>query len=622
MCGINGFTWKDEELIEKMNEALKHRGPDDESTYIDEEISLGHRRLSIIDLSTAGRQPKANEDGSIWVVFNGEIYNFQELRKPLEERGHVFSSNTDTEVILHAYEEWGADCVERFNGMWAFAIYDKNKKILFLSRDRFGVKPLYYYQDVRGFVFSSEIKGILQHPLKREPNDMRIYDYLVLGFVDHSPETFFSGICRLMPGESLIYDLGQRSMRRMKWYDLGKITEATEKISEEEAIKRIRDLFEDAVRYRLISDVPVGSCLSGGIDSSSIVYAMRKLKETGEIKTFSMVFPGKKLDESAYIREVVRATRVDAHEVSPTTDDLMKDLGDLILTQEEPFGSLSIYGQYRVMELAHKTGMKVLLDGQGSDEIFAGYFIYYKYYLFESLRHLRLAEFLQTAKSMKNRLNDMVLFPAMTILSKLGLSQGFLENLWLGRLKYLKGLGGTSLSNPLIERGFDLNLALQSDLERYSIPQLLRYEDKNSMRWSIESRVPFLDYRLVELAMALPSSYKIRDGGTKYILRKALKGLVSERILERRDKIGFATPDDDWLKVPGFSELVENLLDSEVFRARKYWKQDEVKRLFKEHKSGRHNHMEALWRIICLELWMRTFIDEPHLFPGGLRALR
>jgi asparagine synthase (glutamine-hydrolysing) len=597
-----------------MNRALKHRGPDDQSTYIDDEISLGHRRLAIIDLSPAGRQPKSNEDESIWIVFNGEIYNFQDIRIDLEKRGHRFSSNTDTEVIIHAYEEWGFCCVERFNGMWAFALYDKNKRILFFSRDRFGVKPLYLCQAERGLIFSSEIKGILQHSIRRAPNEKAIYDFLVLGFVDHSPQTFFQGIDRLMPGESMIYDLSSRTMNRFKWYDLaGKLLDAG-KITEEEAAKRIRELFEDCVRYRLISDVPVGSCLSGGIDSSSIVHAMRKNSQESEIKTFSMVFPGKKLDESSFIDEVVEAAKVEAHKVSPTTEDLLKDIYDLIRTQEEPFGSLSIYGQYKVMQLANRSDMKVLLDGQGSDEIFAGYFIYYKYYLFESLLHLRIGEAMETAKRIKSKLQDMVIFPSMTVLSTLGLSQGILRNLWLSRMKHLKGFDEIILANPLTERGFDLNRALYSDLSRYSIPQLLRYEDKNSMRWSIESRVPFLDYRLVELALSLPSSCKIRKGTTKYILRKAMKGLVSDRILERKDKIGFAAPDEDWLMSSDFINTAKNIFTSEEFCSRRYWNADIVMQMLEEHLGSggksRKNHSEMLWRIINVELWLRIFMNH------------
>jgi len=607
-------------MIERMNGALKHRGPDDQSTYMDELVTLGHRRLSIIDLSPAGRQPKCNEDESVWIVFNGEIYNFQEIRSVLEKAGHRFSSNTDTEVIIHAYEEWGEGCVERFNGMWAFAIYDKNNDKLFLSRDRFGVKPLYFCRTERGLIFSSEIKGILEHPIVRAAHDKTVYDFLVLGFADHQPQTFFQGIERLMPGENMVYSLSSGDLERVKWYDpdekaesIKKSKKLSEKISEKSAAERIRSLFIDSVRYRLISDVPVGSCLSGGIDSSSIVHAMRSISKKKEIKTFSMVFPGKKLDESSYINEVVAGTGVEPHNITPTSEDLQADLLDLIKTQEEPFGSLSIYGQYKVMELAHKNGMKVLLDGQGSDEIFAGYFIYYKYYLFESLLHFQMNEARKTAKRMKNRLSDMLLFPAMTILSSLGLSQGFLRNLWLSRQRHLAGVEKIELANPLTDRGFDLNRALRSDLTRYSIPQLLRYEDKNSMRWSIETRVPFLDYRLVEYAMSLPSCCKIRKGTTKYILRKALRGLVPERILNRKDKIGFAAPDDDWLRSPNFMKTAREIFESASFKSRRYWKSEEVMHMLEEQNGeggkGRKDHSSVLWRIINVELWLRAFVD-------------
>jgi asparagine synthase (glutamine-hydrolysing) len=617
ICGINGFTWNDPELIQKMNLALQHRGPDDQGVYVDDVVSLGHRRLAIIDLSDAGRQPKCNEDGSIWIVFNGEIYNYQEIRETLAARGHKFSSQTDTEVIVHAYEEWGTDCVERFNGMWSFAIYDKRTECIFFSRDRFGVKPLYFSKDDMGLIFSSEIKGILQHSVKRAPYDKAVYDYLIHGFLDHLPQTFFQGIERLMPGHSMIYTLLDGRLERFRWYDLDKELEemVSRMATEDEAAEKIRELFMDSVRYRLISDVPVGSCLSGGIDSSAIVYAMRDLKERAEIKTFSLIFPGKKIDESSFIEEVVADTKVESHSVSPDTEDLVRDLTDLILTQEEPFGSLSIYGQYMVMQLAHENKMKVLLDGQGSDEVFAGYLIYHKYYLFESLLHLRFGEARASAKRMGNPLQDLVLFPAMTVLSALGLSGGWLGRIWLSRMNHLKGWEGMDLANPLIERGFDLNRALASDLLRYSIPQLLRYEDKNSMRWSIESRVPFLDFRLVELAASLPSSCKIRRGTTKYILRKALKGLVSERILGRKDKIGFAALDEDWLMSQDFVQMAQEIFSSSRFEGRRYWKSQMVMQMLDEHTGAggrkRKNHSIALWRIINAELWMRAFIDKP-----------
>lgn len=612
MCGINGFSWKDARLIDRMNGALKHRGPDDQDSYIDEMVSLGHRRLSIIDLSRAGRQPMCNEDGSAWIVFNGEIYNFQELREDLLERGHGFRSNTDTEAIIHAYEEWGVSCVERFNGMWDFAIYDKKNSRLFLSRDRFGVKPLYYFCDDRGIIFSSEIKGILQHNIKREPNDRIAYQYLAFGIVNHCRETFFKGICSLMPGENLIYDLSNRSMRLHKWYDLRERLNGMSPQKEQNLAEKVRDLFEDSIRYRLISDVPVGSCLSGGIDSSSIVCSMRNIARGSIIKTFSLVFPGLPMDESLYIDEVVRDTDLEAHAVTPTQEELIEDIDDLIWTQEEPFGTLSIYGQYRVMKLASQKGMKVLLDGQGGDEDFAGYSKYIDHYLFECLKSLRISEFI------KNFRAGFLFFAAITLLGKTGPTRMLLNRIKKRKAGYfLQEFYEGDTDYPLFKSGFGLNSALLEDITTYSIPHLLRYEDRNSMRWSIESRVPFMDYRLVEFAAPLAPDKKINQGVTKYIFREAMRGLVPESILNRRDKIGFATPDRIWFRNPEFTGFLRRIIDSEKLGSRPYWKRGCVKRLFAEHIEGRKDNSGVIWRIINMEIWLRLFIDaqEPSNSP-------
>ncbi|MDI9616232.1 MAG: asparagine synthase (glutamine-hydrolyzing) [Methanothrix sp.] len=614
MCGICGFTWNDQELISKMNHAIKHRGPDDAGTYIDELVSLGHCRLSIIDLSSAGHQPMPNEDESMWIVYNGEIYNFVELRSILVSAGHKFRSKTDTEVVLHSYEEWGPYCVEKFNGMWAFAIYNKAKKELFLSRDRFGVKPLYYHISDKGLIFCSEIKGILEHDFKVHPEDSVIYDYLAFGLMDHRRETFFSGIHRLMPGENMIYDLQRKDMKLISWYNLkdrlNKIPR-TDFYDEETVKAKVRSLLEDSVRYRLIADVPVGSCLSGGIDSSAIVYIMKKSKINQLINTFSMVFPNHRMDESHYIREVVKDTKVNAFTVTPTTEDLIADLQDLIRTQEEPFRSLSIYGQYRVMKLANETGMKVLLDGQGADELFAGYRIYMKYYIFDSLIHMQLREAAKALQSAEETPLELMLFFSATIALKLGLTSVF-HYLWNKRLKYLKPFYKGSSVNIIKERGFSLNHALWSDLIKYSLPQLLRYEDKNSMRWSIESRVPFLDYRLVEFVSGLPANLKIRNGITKYILRRALKGLVSEMILSRKDKIGFATPDDNWLENKQFRDMVLSIIKSDKFRSRPYWRSEVIEKMIEDKHNVQKNWSELIWRVINLELWLRAYDLQPQ----------
>lgn len=607
MCGINGFSWKDEQLILKMNHALSHRGPDDQCIYTDERVSLGHRRLSIIDLSPAGRQPMANEDESLWIIFNGEIYNFSEIKPELVRRGHKFSSGTDTEVIIHAYEEWGTRCVERFNGMWDFAIYDKNKNLLFLSRDRFGVKPLYYYRDDRGIIFSSEIAGILQHEVQRSPNEKIVYQYLAFGLVDHTAETFFEGIYSLGAGENLIYDLSSKTIRFERWYDLESRIADLGPVSDEDLAKKVRDLFQDSVRYRLIADVPVGSCLSGGIDSSSIVCAMRQLDEDKIIKTFSLVFPGLAIDESAFIDEVTRKTEAQSYKITPSLGMLLIELEDLVRTQGEPFGSLSIYGQYKVMQLARDNNMKVLLDGQGSDEIFAGYQRYYNYYLFACLKNGRFGEFLRMFKP------GFLEFVGTTLLGRTGPTRNLLDRLkGLKSARFVGDFYEGNKSYPLFERGFDLKAILREDVVKVSIPHLLRYEDRNSMHWSIESRVPFMDYRLVELALSLDYYRLINNGVTKYIFRKAMDGLVPSMILARRDKIGFATPDSIWFRDPDFINLIRNIIESEKFQSRPYWKLHEVKKLFQEHMDGKKDNSGSIWRIMNTEIWMRTFIDHPE----------
>lgn len=611
MCGIIGFTFEDAGLAKKMCEVISHRGPDDEGYYSDKNITLGHKRLSIIDLYT-GKQPIYNEDKSIVIVYNGEIYNFRALREYLEEKGHRFYTASDTEVVLHAYEEWGYDCVERFNGMWAFAIYDKNKDILFLSRDRFGIKPLYYYWCGNKFIFSSEIKGILQHNIDKIPNDKIVYEFLAFSLVDHSKETFFKDIYKVMPGENLIYDFTQKTLKTLKWYDLKNKLKKVEQKSEDDVVKEIQKLFTESICYRLIADVPVGSCLSGGIDSSSIVCTMNKLRKNNKIKTFSLVFPGLQIDESSYIDEAVRLTTVEVHKVSPNVRDLREDLYDLIWTQEEPFGSLSIYGQYKVMELAHKNGMKVLLDGQGGDELFAGYLGYYRYYLFECLTNLKLREFIETMRYTTRREDGfrLILSLGLFILEKFGLIRRLIKKNRLKKLDFLNDFYTGEITYPLFERSFNLNQALLKDITVYSIPNLLRYEDKNSMRWSIESRVPFLDYRFIEFVSSLPSSYKIRGGITKYIFRESMNGVVPPKILSRRDKIGFATPDREWFRTPEFVSVVKEILDSSKFKSRKYWKHEKVRKIFEEHLNGENDHSGKLWRIINTELWLRVFIDE------------
>ena len=613
MCGINGFNWPDRALVKKMNEALKHRGPDGEGIYLDERVSLGHRRLSVIDLSEKGKQPMCNEDGSIWLVYNGEIFNFQELRRELEQKGHFFKSNTDTEVIIHAYEEWQFKCLDRFNGMFAFALYDSIRKIIFLARDRFGIKPLYYYSDNSKFIFSSEIKGILCHPVERKPNDKIIIDYLCFSLLQHTNETFFKDIYQLMPGQYLIYGCEDHDMSIKQWYQL---QVKTDPLNEKATIEEIRDLFTDSVRLRMIADVPVGSCLSGGLDSSSIVCTMRRLSPEGDIRTFSIIFPGQKIDESDYIKEVTDAADLKSFLISPDESNLFEDLPDLIRTQEEPFTGPSVYGQYKVMELAHQNGMKVLLDGQGGDEVLGGYSYYFGFYFYELFKRLNWLQLSREVIHYYNYFRDTL---PLQILVFLLLPRWVKTRSWKRRVNWV---------NPELYKKLFVNGALdprwagkslgdgQSITISYSsIPHLLIWEDKNSMRWSVEARIPFLDYRLVEKALALPPEDKLRDGVTKYIFRKAMAESIPEKITNRRDKIGFEVPEDQWLKSKKMVEFIRDLIESKSFSERKYWDYGLVKTQFQKYMSNTHYHGQMardIWKWVNLELWMRQFIDQPE----------
>jgi len=617
MCGINGFSWSEISLIKKMNQALRHRGPDDEGVYVDDNVSLGHVRLSIIDLSSKGHQPmKYNKDGrEVWIVYNGEIYNFKEIKDELKQKGYEFDSNTDTEVILAAYLEWGPDCVERFNGMWAFAIYDKTDEIIFLSRDRFGIKPLYYYHNNNNIVFSSEIKGILIHPIKREPNDAMIFDYLYYNLLDHTEDTFFRGIKRLMPGHNAIFDIKTGKLKIWRYYDLKK---KVKERKENNNPQKFRRLFFKSVKRRLLADVPVGSCLSGGIDSSSISCVMRSLLPEKTIKVFSLVFPCKEVDESRYQKVVVKKCNFEWFKTTFTPKDILNDLEDLIKTQEEPFLSLSVYGHYKIMKLAKKEGMKVLLDGQGSDEILAGYhslFAYYYYELFKGLKWRTLLR--EVVKYKKNTGSLMAVKYFIGLMLPHRIQKGiirrtnseFLSKEFLSKFENIR--------TDVRFRKKDLNTAL-TELVTNNLQYLLRFEDKNAMRWSIETRVPFLDPELVEFVLATPSNAKIRDGTTKFLLRDALRGIVPDEILNRKDKVAFETPDRDMATSTDIKEFIEGILTSEQFKNRPYWDWRKVYEIYKSKRKKGAMIGDPLWRVIITEMWLRVWIDKPRDLEGDL----
>jgi asparagine synthase (glutamine-hydrolysing) len=602
MCGINGFSWNDPSLIAAMNAATRHRGPDDVGVYTDGSVSLGHCRLSIIDLSPLGHEPMANEDQSLWCTYNGEVFNFLALREELIGLGHRFASHTDAEVVLHAWEAWGAECLDRFNGMWAFALYDRRRQELILARDRFGIKPLYYVEDDRGLAFSSMIAGLLTHPIRVQPNDRAVMEFLAFNLEQHNGDTFFEPIRSLRPGHLLVYDLKSRHSQVTPWY-----RPAPRGPVDEEALLRE---FTDSVRRWTVSDVPLGVCLSGGIDSTAITCTLdRHLGQP--FNTYSLVAPGSPVDERKYIDEVGRHTRTQPFFTTVRPDEFLRDVHDFVACMEEPVAGLSAYAQYQVFKLAHSQGAKVLLDGQGGDEILAGYVYYYGYRfweLFARLRWWRLA-----CEMVRCRRHFRTWFPHQ-MFAFLLLPRGLRTALW--KRKVTPWLRHDTLQrvcrgeqDPRWRRQ-TVRESLNQTLASTSIPHNLMWEDKSSMRWSIESRVPFLDVHFVETALGLPTEDLLTGGETKVIFRRALGRILPPMIRDRKDKIGFEAPVDDFFRDAQVAAFAREILESPGFAQRPYWHAGKIVAMLDEHVRGKTNVGETLWKCLHVELWLRTFFPE------------
>jgi asparagine synthase (glutamine-hydrolysing) len=567
-----------------------------------------------------------NADGTIWIVYNGEIYNYIELREELKTLGYQFITHTDTEIIIAAYQEWGYDCLQRFNGMWAFAIWDGRRRELFCSRDRFGVKPFYYYWDGINLAFASEIKALLQCPfVNTGPNDEAIYQYLVIGRSEGKDDTFFCNIKQLEPGHYLT--VHERGLQVGRYYSLGYTTELGN--FDQKALRgygnEFLELFKDAVRIRLRSDVPVGSCLSGGLDSSAIVCTINRFLESdgygreviGERqKTFSACYELSAYDERRFIDEVVRVTDVDAHYVFPSGERLWEEMDELIWHQEEPFASTSIYAQWNVMRLARENGVPVLLDGQGADEMLAGYHTYFNTYLAHLLYGGRFCHFLKESNSLRRITDNPIYFSFSFMLPAYNSLPARLRTLLRDKVvgQMMIGRAGTSLVNKAFvtrheeidQARFETNLqtALWRSETEYGLRELLRYEDKNSMAFSVETRIPFVDYRLVEFAFSLPACYKIHNGWTKYLLRVGTEGLLPEKVRWRKDKMGFPTPETSWMR-ENRSRIREIFTDGD-FRATDYLDRrrivNDLERLLGSNGAG---GLSPLWKPINLELWLR-----------------
>lgn len=655
MCGIAGiYSFKgkiENNWIKRMTDTLIHRGPDDEGflavntetkeirplTGPDSQVAgqrvetfdkyinllLGHRRLSIIDISPSGHQPMSNEDKTIWIVYNGEIYNYLELRKELETLGYDFKTNTDTEVLLAAYEQWQEKCLSRFNGMWSFVIYDIRENVLFGARDRFGVKPFYYYANRGYFAFASEIKALINLPfVKREINSEAVFDYLFFGMKEHEDEGCFKNIFELQPCFAFYYCLSTNTLRKWRYYSLD-YADKWETLNKErmnDYVDKTRELLFNAVSSRLRSDVPVGTCLSGGIDSSAIVCFINlmlekeNIKQVGEAqKVFTASYDGQTIDESKWAKIVVDRTKTSWYRTFPKSNELIKDLEDLVYTQDIPFGSTSIYAQYRVMKLARENGIKVLLDGQGGDELFTGYDLYHGTFFLEMLKAFAIGDFIRELGSLENSPVDLknVFLYLIKVLYRKVIPSSTRKFILLMRRKENNYLNVDFLNEKrdrlLIARGkptTSLNRMLYEFISQLSLKSLLRYEDRNSMRFSIEARAPFSDdLDLIEYVFRIPSVYKIYRGWSKYLLRAATKEVLPEEIRLRKDKIGFATPEYDWLnqmKEEFRSYMTDDLKDFlDVVKIRRDW--DTLIR--NQTQTG----ITELWGFINFAVWKKVY---------------
>lgn len=589
-------------MIRKMSDALRERGPDDEGVYVDPWISLAHRRLSIIDLSPRARQPMTNEDGSLWLIYNGEIYNFQEISRKLREKGHQFTSQTDSEVILHAYEQYGMDCLRMFNGMWAFALYDRNRKILSLARDEFGIKPLYYHFDGKKLIFASTIQGVLASGVASRPNEKSILRHLFYGLDPEGDETFFEEIRILPPGTSLRFELESQKLTLAPWV----LSSSSEKSVSPPSDEELREAFFEAVRMRTVADVEIGSCLSGGIDSSAIVCALAR-EGAGRLKTFSYIARGSQADESKFIQEAARFAQASSFTTLIDEDVFLAEIGDFVRNIEEPTPTLSPYAQYRVMKLAKEHGIKVLLDGQGADELFAGYEQFFGYRFNEHLKRGRLSDL---AREWAGYYRSFGRFYALKKAAFVHLPFFAQRAAWIRAFSDCMNkelLPDLRLKSVPAWRSNSLREALDHAMGPSGLGRLLLWEDKNSMRWGIEARVPFLDPSLVRMARSLPSERLIRDGYGKAAFRAAMRGTVPDPILDRRDKVGFEAETDELFRKPRIKELLGDVLLSRSFRERGYWDGKKVQKRLEAHWANEVNAGSAIWSWVHLELWMREF---------------
>jgi len=626
ICGVAGSAPVDRSVLARMTRVLEHRGPDDEGFHVAEyedgtAIGLGFRRLSIIDLDT-GNQPIGNEDGSIQVVLNGEIYNYRELRAELVQRGHRFATSSDTEVIVHLYEELGARCLERLNGMFAFALWDEKDRRLLLARDRFGKKPLYYADLGDVLLFGSELKALLQHPrCPRELDFVSLSRYLALEYVP-TPCAIFEGVSKLPGGHYLLWREGRTSVEQ--YWDLSFESES-HKRSDEEYVEEFRDLFRAAVRRRLVSDVPLGAFLSGGIDSSSAVAMMSEALPAGAVKTFSIGFEDSSFDESAHARQVADHFGTDHHEEVFTQGAMLDLLPTVTEFMDEPFADASILPTY-LLSRHTRESVTVALGGDGSDELLAGYPTFpadrfaHLYPLPRALHErivIPLADRLPV--STKNFSFD---FKLKRFLRGAGSPTSERHATWLGSFTPAEQqtLLAGSPADPFGEqhRAFE-NAPTRNRLERllyvyaktYLQDDILVKVDRASMACSLEVRAPFLDVDLVQFLGRVPARLKLRRLDTKHLLKRAMADILPPGIADRPKK-GFGIPVADWLKGT-LREALHDELSPGRLRQQGLFEPAVAERLISEHMSGRRDHRKPLWTLLVFQLWHRRWLESPNI---------
>jgi asparagine synthase (glutamine-hydrolysing) len=628
MCGIAGFTlWKEftfdvPQTLAAMTDALTHRGPDDEGAYIDAGVALGSRRLSIIDL-VSGKMPIHNEDQSLWIVFNGEIYNFPELRAELVAKGHIFLTNTDTEVILHLYEEHRENCVSRLNGMFALAIWDTQAQALFLARDRLGIKPLHYLEYPGGIIFASEIKAILKHPLVEPQLDFSaLSKYLTYDYIP-APHSLLKGIQKLGPGHVLVCT--RKGLNIRQYWDLPIQEDGISYKREEEHVEEVVTRLRESVRKRLISDVPVGVLLSGGIDSSAVaLFAAQQYP--GRIQSFSIGFEEPSFDESRYAQKIARLIGADHHHQVLSSQRMLEVIPDVIRLLDEPMADASIIPTYLLSQMTAQF-VKVALGGDGADELFAGYPTYqaHKLVTYYSVLPYQIRELINR---MAQRLpvshrNISFDFKIKQFLKGMGVSSEIRFFLWMGAFleqekrqlfspEAWEQLAYTNPFEDIIQYVRDSKLLKEFErilylmMKLYLQDDILVKVDRASMAHSLEVRVPFLDYTFVEYVAGLPTIYKLRGLTTKYVLKKAMQPLLPKEIVYRKKK-GFGIPLAQWLNGP-LKDLLLTYLDAERIRKAGIFNYAYISRLLEEHFAYKSDHRKQLWPLLVFEMWREQYL--------------